>query len=115
MHDTGDQAAGERHDDEHPKLGHGLPADQQRRAEAARRVDRRAGDRNADQVDGDEGKAWEALSRIYPGRADGAWIAISTPYDSLSPQAADEALTAFAKSFAPHIDQAIDRAVGLAD
>ena len=62
-----------------------------------------------------QGKAWEALARIYPGRADGAWIALSTPYDPLRPDAADSVLAAFAESMTPAIDQAIDSAVDQSD
>lgn len=61
------------------------------------------------------GKAWEALARIYPGRADGAWIALSTPHDPLRPEASDAVLAAFAQAMGPAIDQALDRAVGQAD
>lgn len=59
-----------------------------------------------------QGKALEALARIYPGRADGAWIALSTPYDPLRPEASDAVLASFAQAMGPAIDQAIDRAVG---
>jgi exosortase A len=62
-----------------------------------------------------EGKAWEALARIYPGRSDGAWIAVSTPFDPLRADAADALLAEFAGAMAPAIDAAIDRAVGFAE
>lgn len=59
-----------------------------------------------------EGKAWEAISRIYPGRADGAWIAITTPIDD-DIDAAGKRLADFAASIAPEVDKAIDRSLGL--
>ncbi len=59
-----------------------------------------------------EGKAWEAVSRIYPGRADGAWIAITTPIDD-DLEAAGKRLADFAATITPEIDAAIDRALGL--
>ena len=62
-----------------------------------------------------QGKAWEALARIYPGRADGAWVALSTPYDPLRPDASDAVLAAFTEAMAPSIDRAVDQAVGQAD
>ena len=62
-----------------------------------------------------EGKAWEALARIYPGRADGAWIAITTPLENQDSAAAEERLARFASSMAPGIGKSIDRALGLAD
>lgn len=62
-----------------------------------------------------EGKAWEALARIYPGRSDGAWIAITTPLDEQDPDAAEQRLARFAASMAPQIGQSIDGALGLAD
>ena len=62
-----------------------------------------------------EGKALEALARIYPGRADGAWIAITTPLDSLDTGVANERLARFAGSVAPIVGTSIDSALGLAD
>jgi exosortase A len=62
-----------------------------------------------------EGKAWEALARIYPGRADGAWIAIATALEDADSAAAEERLARFASSTAPGIGKSIDRALGLAD
>jgi EpsI family protein len=62
-----------------------------------------------------EGKAWEAMSRIYPGRADGAWIAISTALDDQGEEVAEARLSRFARSMAPHIGNRIDNALGLAD
>jgi EpsI family protein len=62
-----------------------------------------------------KGKAWEALARIYPGRADGAWIAITTPFEQQSAQVAEEALASFARSAVPRIDAAIDAAIGFTD
>ena len=62
-----------------------------------------------------EGKAWEALARIYPGRGDGAWIAITTPLENEDTAAAEERLARFASGIAPGIGKSIDRALGLAD
>ena len=62
-----------------------------------------------------EGKAWEALARIYPGRADGAWIAITTPLTGGSEDAAERRLTDFARSVAPRVSAALDAALGLSD
>ena len=62
-----------------------------------------------------EGKAWEALARIYPGRSDGAWIAITTPLENEDTAAAEERLARFVSSMAPVIGKSIDRALGLAD
>jgi len=60
-----------------------------------------------------QGKAWEALARIYPGRADGAWIAVTTPLNDQQPQAADDRLADFARHVAPLVDGAIDDVLGL--
>ncbi len=60
------------------------------------------------------GKAREALARIYPGRTDGAWIAITTPLGDGNVEVAEERLARFALAMAPHIDTAIDSALGLA-
>jgi exosortase A len=62
-----------------------------------------------------EGKAWEALARLYPGRTDGAWIAITTPYDEHDAQATEAVLASFARSVVPQVDAAIDAAIGIAD
>ncbi|MCP5312084.1 MAG: exosortase A [Chromatiaceae bacterium] len=62
-----------------------------------------------------EGKAWEALARIYPGRADGAWIAITTPLSVQGLDASDARLQDFARSAAPTIGRAIDHVLGIAD
>lgn len=62
-----------------------------------------------------EGKAWEALSRIYPGRADGAWIAISTPYESTNAKVSQQRLVDFALEIIPLVDGAIDTALGITD
>lgn len=62
-----------------------------------------------------EGKAWEALARLYPGRADGAWIAITTPLDEREADAAAQRLSDFARSMAPQIDAAIDASLGIAE
>jgi EpsI family protein len=55
-----------------------------------------------------EGKAWEALARIYPRRADGAWIAITTPLDTGDIESAENRLALFAETMAPQIGSAID-------
>ena len=62
-----------------------------------------------------EGKAWEALARLYPGRADGAWIAITTPLDERAEDEAAKRLAAFAHSMAPQIDRAIDTSLGITE
>jgi len=62
-----------------------------------------------------EGKAWEAVSRIYPGRTDGAWIAISTPLGDQDEDAAQERLSRFARSMAAPIGNGIDTVLGLVD
>src|SRR5688572_5745646 len=55
IEDAAECAANERGDPEEPQLGKRPPADEERRAGAARRVDRGVGDRDAHQVD--EGEA----------------------------------------------------------
>ena len=62
-----------------------------------------------------QGKAWEALARLYPGRADGAWIAVTTPLEEQQLQAADDRLADFARSVAPRVGDAIDDVLGLGD
>lgn len=62
-----------------------------------------------------EGKAWEAIARIYPGRTDGAWIAITTPLDNQHPRAAEQRLADFARKMPPLVDRAIDKVLGLAN
>lgn len=59
------------------------------------------------------GKAREAIARIYPGRADGAWIAISTPFEPQQPGLAEQRLESFARQISPALDTAIDRTVGI--
>lgn len=59
-----------------------------------------------------EGKAWEAIARIYPGRADGAWIAVATPLGAEGLPAAEARLADFANGAAPRIDHAIDAVLG---
>jgi EpsI family protein len=59
------------------------------------------------------GKAWEALSRIYPGRADGTWIAITTPIIGGELQGAEERLEGFARSMTPQLNEALDAVLGL--
>lgn len=62
-----------------------------------------------------EGKAWEALSRIYPGRTDGAWIAITTPLTAEDQGAAERRLMSFAGTVVPQVYRAMDSSVGLTD
>jgi EpsI family protein len=58
------------------------------------------------------GKAWEAVARLYPGRADGAWIAIATSSDELDNRTAQRRLRNFAEHIGPAIAAEIDRFVG---
>ena len=60
-----------------------------------------------------EGKAWEAFARLYPGRADGAWIAVATATDDADPEAAHERLKDFARSAGPAVAAEIDRFVAI--
>ncbi len=62
-----------------------------------------------------EGKAWEAVARIYPGRSDGAWIAITTPADAQDLAASQQTLARFASAMAPEIDRVIDETLGQDD
>ena len=62
-----------------------------------------------------EGKAWEALARLYPGRSDGAWIAVATPIEGEDRQSAERHLVDFATHMAPAVDERIDRALGIVD
>jgi len=59
------------------------------------------------------GKGWEAISRLYPGRADGAWMAVSTPIQDIDSQASEERLADFAEVIAPAVKQEIDRLLGM--
>ena len=61
------------------------------------------------------GKAREAIARLYPGRADGAWIAVTTPYDEEHRQASKQRLENFVKEVAPLLDIAIDSVLGYAE
>ena len=60
-----------------------------------------------------EGKAWEALARLWPGRADGAWVAVTTPLGGEGIEAAEQRLSGFARSMVPRVDDAIDTVLGL--
>lgn len=60
-----------------------------------------------------EGKAWEALARLYPGRADGAWIAVATRIEDAESESASKRLADFARSIGPVIEAEIDRFVGI--
>jgi EpsI family protein len=62
-----------------------------------------------------EGKAWEALARLYPGRADGLWLAVSTPLDSSDPEMAEQRLAAFVQAAIPELYRQVDAALGVAD
>jgi exosortase A len=62
-----------------------------------------------------KGKAWEALSRIWPGRADGVWLAVSTPIDGFDLATAEQRLAAFAAAAVPEVNAGVDRALGIAD
>ena len=62
-----------------------------------------------------EGKAWEALARLYPGRNDGAWIAVATHIEDKGRPAAEQRLADFVTHMAPAIDERIDHAVGIMD
>lgn len=59
-----------------------------------------------------EGKAREAIARLYPGRADGAWIAVTTPYDQEDVEKSRQRLAAFVQEMAPLVDDAIDTSLG---
>ncbi len=60
-----------------------------------------------------EGKAWEALARLWPGRADGAWVAITTPLNGEGLEVAERRLAGFARGMVPRIDDAIDAVLDL--
>lgn len=62
-----------------------------------------------------EGKAWEAVARIYPGRSDGAWIAITTPLESQDVATAQKTLASFARDMTPEVNRAIDETLGQGD
>lgn len=62
-----------------------------------------------------EGKAWEALARLYPGRSDGAWIAVATPIEGEDRQSAERQLADFVSNMATAVDERIDRALGIVD
>ena len=60
-----------------------------------------------------EGKAWEALARLYPGRSDGAWIAAATLIEDQDRQSAEQRLVDFVTDMAPGVDARIDGALGI--
>jgi exosortase A len=62
-----------------------------------------------------EGKAREAWARIYPGRADGAWIALSTPFSSPDIARHQQVLEAFAQSAMPGLYAEMDRLLGISE
>ena len=62
-----------------------------------------------------KGKAWEAISRIHPGRADGAWIAMAVPLTGDDRTIAETQLNDFAIQMVPQINNVIDRALGIRD
>lgn len=61
------------------------------------------------------GKAWEALARLYPGRADGAWIAVTTPFNPKDADQAQQRLAEFVRVMSPEVQRAIDGALGYSD
>lgn len=54
------------------------------------------------------GKAIEVLARLYPGRADGAWIALASERGEASDQAVTVALDMFMREMQPAIDAQIE-------
>ena len=62
-----------------------------------------------------QGKAWEAISRIYPGRADGAWIALAVPLTDDDKVGTENLLADFATHLIPEINNAIDNALGFVE
>jgi exosortase A len=62
-----------------------------------------------------QGKAWEALARLWPGRADGAWIALTTPWDGQDIDAVEQQLAEFAQIMVPKVNDEIDAVLGLED
>lgn len=62
-----------------------------------------------------EGKVREALARVYPGRADGVWIAITTRVDTEDEASAKQRLADFAETMTPQLYADIDRALGYAE
>ncbi len=61
------------------------------------------------------GKAWEAVSRIYPGRDDGAWIAMAVPLTRDDRTDVERQMNDFATQMVPKINNAIDRALGIGE
>jgi exosortase A len=60
-----------------------------------------------------QGKAYEAIARIYPGRSDGAWIAVTIPVrDPADVGEIQLLMTEFVSEFAPVLERAIDKSVG---
>ena len=59
-----------------------------------------------------EGKAREAIARLYPGRSDGAWIAVTTPFDQDDVEVSRQRLAAFVKEMAPVVNYAIESSLG---
>jgi EpsI family protein len=60
------------------------------------------------------GKAYEAVARIYPGRSDGAWIAVTIPVeDPADVSEAQASMTEFVSEFAPMLERAIDKSLGI--
>ena len=89
-----------------------IPVDGQRREYLVWQWYRLAG-RNL--INAYEGKAWEAIARIYPGRADGAWIAVATPLSLQAEEDAEKRLASFAATIFPGVELAIDTALGYVD
>jgi EpsI family protein len=63
------------------------------------------------------GKVYEALARIYPGRADGIWIAVSTPFNDETAKVDADAmvLSSFTSVAVPMLYEAVDQSLGLGD
>ena len=58
------------------------------------------------------GKVYEVMSRLWPGRADGAWVAITTPIGTEEgTSTAEQRLADFARGMTPRIEAAIDTVV----
>jgi EpsI family protein len=62
-----------------------------------------------------EGKAREAIARIWPGRADGAWLAISTPLEVGRPDVSEQVLKDFAEQVMPSVYRKMDTMLGWND
>jgi exosortase A len=61
------------------------------------------------------GKAYEAIARLYPGRADGMWLAVTTRYDPLTVDGDLATLDDFATDVVPALYVAADRLLGIGE